>query len=459
MANQARYGHGTSAEPSKDSSLESQSELYSNLSLHSTLCMSIAGVEIDGPFELGRGLTQRLQERYSDELAKLKVVHGNMHLHQGISHLPCLTTSSLTRLFLSHACEYYQDREISIILKAQLDLWPTGSQLAKCGVTTGNQRCRFCRRQNETVSHLLTIVKNDTAGEAAHPEPLASLATQRHNRIVQSITTQLASSKLYTFIAEEKRILVNDLQMSRAQPTQLNPQPGPEEFVSASDQGELGRRLIQPPSSVRFSKPDIVLVCEARGLGERPTCLLVDVICAGDEHVLLEHEIGYQTLIDNLHLFNGRGMSHHTPLDSERAEAEPHRSRGPRIPILIERTLKTQGGTSNINKTATPDTISISYSPTASKLVKYSAYVQYVTKELGMRCEIVPLTFGVRGFVPQATFNHVLRLTQPKDAAKMQPHLAKKVLVPIMHIIFSTIIKTYGAWQSSNPSFAPFPPQ
>lgn len=284
--------------------------------------ITLEGVPVNGPFELGSQLVARLDQKYSAALAERRVVQGRIHLHQGISHLPCSVTTKLTRSFLSPSSTRFSDTEVCIILKAQLDLWPTATQLAKCSMSTlsGSVLCKFCRRQNETVSHLLSIAANQEA-ELLHPEPLASLATQRHDQIVRTLAHHLALSEQYTFVAVEKGVLVNTL--GDVTPADHGSDPRPYRYHLLADQ------LLAPPNNVRFSKPDLMLVYR-RKVGEvmSNVCLIVDVICAGDGHVLLENEIGYHNILDNLHLFNDEGLS-------VAADSEPSVGRGSRPPVVI----------------------------------------------------------------------------------------------------------------------------
>lgn len=93
------------------------------------------------------------------------------------------------------------------------------------------------------------------------------------------------------------------------------------------------------------------------------------------------------------------------------------------------------------------------YSPTAAKLNKYSPYKQRLPLEQGFTsCEILPLVFGVRGFVPTATFNHLTKLCGPKVTAKLS--IPKQLLCRIMHIIFRSIVEIYKAWASLVPAAA-----
>lgn len=107
-------------------------------------------------------------------------------------------------------------------------------------------------------------------------------------------------------------------------------------------------------------------------------------------------------------------------------------------------------GMLDLSDAAGKRTVRCPYSPTISKFQKYSAFAKYVKVKLGYSsCEIFPLVFGARGFVPSATANLIGKLLAPaQNASRGSNAIARNILTRIMHIIFRAIVVIYKTWQS-----------
>jgi hypothetical protein len=150
----------------------------------------------------------------------------------------------------------------------------------------------------------------------------------------------------------------------------------------------------------------------------------VDVICTGDEHVALEHDIGLKHLRKIRRQFTDRGV---------------------RLPAHASKPIQVNGHAYNC-----------SYSPTAGKLNKYAPYISYIRRTLGPSAAVgdshrsftvLPLVFGVRGMIPTATVQTLGHLMQPRT--QDTPRLSapcRRLLLSIVHIIFRYIIIIWRAW-------------
>ena len=301
VANDATASHAACAagSGSQRSSPEPAMRQRSPTSPLQQLILSLDGAAVDGPFALTSLLMDKLRHKYKDELAKQRIVEGYIERHQGLSHLPVATTIPFTRLFLSAQCDRYTDQEVSIILKAQLDLWPTAVKLsllkspshAAAGAIPPSVMCRYCRSQRETVSHLLTISQNlDTDAASAqrhlnrspafaadlrarlahaahrpnhelqpapesHPAELASLATTRHDLIVRTIGKFLHQEvESYLFIAAEREVLRDHW------PVPGLTRPASQQWTAKASGWQS--RIMHPPAGVHHNRPDIILVCQ-----------------------------------------------------------------------------------------------------------------------------------------------------------------------------------------------------
>ncbi len=173
-------------------------------------------------------------------------------------------------------------------------------------------------------------------------------------------------------------------------------------------------------------------------------CFILDVICTSDEYLMHEEEIGIDMIHALRHQWNNDGICI---------------AANNRIIISDEESFE------------------MKYSPTACKLNRYQAYKEYVMNELRYTsCQVVPLTFGVRGFIPKATFKSVEAISRvlenipsvishdlaPEDEEVSGPNplnlpkkrmraatasLMRKLMLSINHKVNRAIISIHGAWK------------
>ena len=461
---------------------------------------------------------EKMQRQYCDELRKLKVSAARIDAHQGLSFLPLQLTIRYTRLYLAPDLIRYSDAETSIILKAQLDLWPTANKLHSIMPTkVSSPMCIHCRLARETVSHLLSLPQNGSALSpfsqqsdvldqvamanasqnsrprssvtGSHPEPLASLATQRHNHIVTALAntlrTQLPQNDMYGCIVEEMSPATIALHCTprdrRGVPNVSSAhEPGPASVVTttcgadstqchddrlrelrAALEKVLAREFADNPDAkarsscnglvgLAHTKPDLVAVFERfvpnaqqkpkhtesdgkHGTGRTPKghwerhAYIVDVVCTADEYALGEQDIGYATLRKSatLRQFDEMGWN------------------------CVDR----EHGTISVTRegSSAPTNVHCRYSPYISKLKKYRPMALFLREQLHLSsCSVLPLVFGVRGFVPSATITNLRTLLSPR-ADLATGGLVRTLMHRLMHIIFSTIIKIYRSWKQLVP--------
>ena len=389
---------------------------HSDALADSPVIITLDGTIVEGPFVLLSALTTRQLQRDKDCLSQQKVVDGAIHAHQGISFLPVHATVKFTRLYLSPNFSCYTDAEVSIILKAQLDLWPTAHKLKQLHTgpktTAPSTLCRLCRQAPETIGHLLSIPQDNSPlrqtlgqisrpGSGCHPEPLASLATHRHNRITSAIVSHLESLGIYTFIASEKKTIFAD------------------EHHSSSTAGStsLAQQLLHPPSLLvpTHTRPDIIVVYPGANSSSKQHCIIIDVACTADEHALAEQDIGLDILRRMKKRFDISGVN-----------------------LKPQEAFETPTGRKLCR-----------YSPTVSKISKYNAYVKYALTLGYASCEVFPLVFGVRGFIPSSTLHFSTKLLGPIQTAKAAS--TKQLLQHIMHILLRAIIVIFKAWTACVP--------
>jgi hypothetical protein len=470
------------------------------------LVFLLDGEIVDGPFKLTQKLLDKMTQQYREDLVKLKVVAGKIEAHQGISYLPLQHTIRFTRSYLSPTLIRYSDAETSIILKAQLDLWPTASKLHTVMPTkVTSPECVHCRCARETVSHLLSLPQNGsplsplslmatrrgmqqpaTAASASaiaavrvsgsHPEPLASMATSRHNQIVHVLVDTLRTLKedRYSCIIEEMKL---DTIVLEAPDITLNG-PGTQHFDQSphtlaqqnkitADRDRLRRLHSDLTAALRelrngsvchngrrlsHTKPDILVVfetfvprrpqnpatatspcdtdSESTQLSKTPVgnwerrAFIVDVVCTADEYALAEHDVGLMTLCTpaTLEQFDDMGWNSVDPINGM-ISVQDKRSPAKQVPVFCR------------------------YSPYISKLKKYDAIAGYLLERLQLNsCTVLPLVFGVRGFVSSATVSHLAKLLSPRQVLTTAA-LTRTLMHRIMHIIFTAIVRIYRSWK------------
>ena len=469
------WSHPTAIRGSEQSSTPTaQTTNDANAPVLQCVSITLNSEVIDGPFKLAIMLKQRQQRHYRDALQQYAVLDGKIEKHQGISHIPVLGTVRFTRLYLSMQLNCYTDDEVGVILKAQLDLWPTASKLRllntrkNAAVTVAAEAeveakstesilCTHCKQVPETVSHLLTIPQNGSQIDPAitalysnsqcnkpnaprdshdyicrsqprvtgqHPEPLASHATNRHNRLVRALVSDLQDLELYTVIIMEKEV-VTDAYGSVPK----------EADGSRVRNGEMPaqdiRQLMCPPNTIEHSKPDVILIFEKESNSKDACkrkqyhCIIVDIVCTADEHALCEQEIGFQQLRQS------------------RIRKKFHDSG------IIKDAHSNHGMLSISDHGTGTKSVRCYYSPTASKFNKYAPYARYVKDQLGYAsCEIFPLIFGARGFVPSATSHLISKLVGPTATGKLNNSIGRNILSHLLHVIFRAILVIYKTWQA-----------
>ena len=392
------------------------------------------GDVVDGPFALREALMKRHRIQCSHELAKQRVIAGAIDKHQGLSHLPVLRSIPYTRLFLSPRLNCYDDEEVSIILKAQLDLWPTAHKqriIALAAATAAgsgsaaplaNDSCRLCGQVPETVSHILSLPQDqsplDIPGGSPlltgmHPPSLSMRATKRHDRIVKIIATHLQELQIFSTIIVEKAVfscLEPDTWKKHALDKILHfphehEQCGEGTCAAGADHASSATPTVH-------SRPDMILVGrhpeEADGARESTgrRCLILDIVCTGDEYALVEQEIGFDALSKQRRKFSEAGL---------------HLSRG--CEVDLARTVGQAEARMLDLQPATNRKAKCRSSPTASKLNKYAAYADHIH---GM-------------------------LLNPYSPESVSATALRKLLDPIMHAIFESIITIYRAWATAVP--------
>ncbi len=90
------------------------------------------------------------------------------------------------------------------------------------------------------------------------------------------------------------------------------------------------------------------------------------------------------------------------------------------------------------------ETVTCRYIPQyVSKLEKYRPVANCFQNHLELNCcTVLPLVFGVRGFIPASTMTHFQRMLSPR-AELPTAALTRTLVRRCMHVIFQNIIKTY----------------
>ena len=169
-------------------------------------------------------------------------------------------------------------------------------------------------------------------------------------------------------------------------------------------------------------------------------CVLLDVVCSGDEHVTLEQEIGDTALRRHSDQFNDYGVLITSDkllhVDSVGDDSDDDDDSN-ELHTRARRRLHCKARTWRC-----------AYSPSASKLNKYKPYATYIERTLGFAsCTVQPLVFGVRGFVPMSTYNALASVIRPRPPTKESA--TKQLLTSIMHVIFRCILVSFRAWKSA----------
>jgi len=317
-----------------------------------------------------------------------------------------------TRQFIRAETELHND-DIIIILRTQLNLWFTAALTSLIDKQPALSRCSYCEKK-ETVQHLLSIKPTDRLALAEggssstcisgsqdgscsdaidrHPAAFGYATRARHDECVGLIRTA-ASNHGFTLVSGDC----------------IHTQHPLAELYNEAQ-----------AAHVRHRRPDLVLHDETRHAVH-----IIDISYTQDSTAITENLLAAE-LACNLHKYDLQGMMH---AEYSKSQLQPE---------CHQNTLEFE----------------LHYSPTARYLNRYQQLRNTIAGSpwaadngvLSASVRILPLIFGVRGYVPLATKKRLQIIFGEKELT------VGRLCMAAARIALSAAVRLYKVWCSTKGS-------